>query len=119
MSSFPKFFRVFVSASLQKLSTTIHSQSTDCLVDCKDFFRRASFLLLPKLTVIIEISILEDANNYYINLKDNGKGLPTDFNINDIKSEKEYPLSGTLTVRGIKKEIETTAKVTLSDGKIN
>ena len=47
------------------------------------------------------------------------RGKLQDFNMSDLSNEKEYTLKGTLTVRGIKKEIETTAKVKMTDGKIS
>lgn len=47
------------------------------------------------------------------------KGKVTDFNLADISTEKEYTIKGTLTVRGIKKEIETTGKFLKKDGKIS
>ena len=46
------------------------------------------------------------------------KGKLVDFNINDIDTEKTYDLSGTLTVRGIKKKVITPATVLKKDGKI-
>lgn len=45
------------------------------------------------------------------------RGKLKGFDIDNLK--KEYPLLGTLTVRGVKKEIETTAKLIMSDGKIS
>lgn len=47
------------------------------------------------------------------------RGKLQDFNINDLNDEKEYTLKGTLTIRGIKKEIETKAKIKMTDGKIS
>ena len=46
------------------------------------------------------------------------RGKLNDFDFKNSNNKKEYKLTGTLTVRGVKKEIETTAKVSLEDGKI-
>ena len=35
---------------------------------------------------IIDVSIIDDNKNYIISLKDNGKGLPKDFNLNEIST---------------------------------
>jgi hypothetical protein len=44
------------------------------------------------------------------------RGKIKGFSIDTLK--KEYPLLGTLTIRGIKKEIETTARVMITEGSI-
>jgi polyisoprenoid-binding protein YceI len=44
------------------------------------------------------------------------RGKLEGFSIDTLK--KEYPLLGTLTIRGIKKEIETTARLMISEGTI-
>ena len=46
------------------------------------------------------------------------RGKLIDFDFTNITAEKEYKLTGTLTVRGVKKEINTTAKVNLKDDKL-
>ena len=46
------------------------------------------------------------------------KGKIQDFDFDNISSEKEYVLKGTLTVRGIKKELETKANIVKGEGKI-
>ena len=46
------------------------------------------------------------------------RGKLNDFHCKNGIDKKEYKLTGTLTVRGVKKEIETTAKVSLENGKI-
>jgi hypothetical protein len=47
------------------------------------------------------------------------KGKLKNFDMAALSSEsKEYPVSGTLTVRGVEKQIETTAKVSKSGDKI-
>ena len=46
------------------------------------------------------------------------RGKLIDFDFANSTTEKEYKLTGTLTVRGIKKEINTTAKVILKEGKL-
>jgi polyisoprenoid-binding protein YceI len=47
------------------------------------------------------------------------RGKLIDFNFSKIAEKKEYLLTGSLTVRGVKKEISTKASVILVDGKIN
>lgn len=44
------------------------------------------------------------------------RGRLKGFSIDTLK--KEYPLVGTLTIRGVKKEIETTARLMISEGTI-
>jgi len=46
-------------------------------------------------------------------------GKLKDFSFENLLEEKEYPLKGILTVRGKKKEINTTANIFFKDGKIN
>ena len=46
------------------------------------------------------------------------RGKLAGFSMDSLSEEKEFPLKGTLTIRGIKKEIETVAKVTCNDDKI-
>ena len=46
------------------------------------------------------------------------RGKLIDFNFANSTTEKEYKLTGTLTVRGVKKEINTTAKVILKGDKL-
>ncbi|MFK8060437.1 MAG: YceI family protein [Polaribacter sp.] len=47
------------------------------------------------------------------------RGKLNDFDFKNSNSKKEYKLTGTLTVRGIKKEINTTANVSFADGKLS
>ena len=46
------------------------------------------------------------------------RGKIDGFNLSDIDTKKEYRIKGTLTVRGIKKDIETTGTFTKSKGKL-
>ncbi len=46
------------------------------------------------------------------------RGKLNGFSLDNLTSEKEFPLKGTLTVRGVKKEISTTALVCLKNNKI-
>jgi polyisoprenoid-binding protein YceI len=46
------------------------------------------------------------------------RGKLEGFSLENLTSEKEYPLKGTLSVRGIKKEINTTALICLKNNKI-
>ncbi len=46
------------------------------------------------------------------------RGKLTDFNFSKVGIKKEYVLSGTLTIRGVKKEISTTATIMLVDEKL-
>tara|TARA_B110000090_G_scaffold25295_1_gene25372 strand:- start:230 stop:808 length:579 start_codon:yes stop_codon:yes gene_type:complete len=46
------------------------------------------------------------------------RGKLADFNFTELSTKKEYDLSGTLTIKGVKKEINTTARVTLEGDKI-
>lgn len=46
------------------------------------------------------------------------RGKLKDFSLNDIEEEKEFSLNGTLTVRGVKKKIETIAKIKMNGEKI-
>ncbi len=69
------------------------------------------------------VALMEEHFNE--NYMDSGKhpkgtfsGKLEGFNLSEISGEKEYPLSGTLTIRGVKKEIKTVAKFTKSDGKL-
>jgi polyisoprenoid-binding protein YceI len=47
------------------------------------------------------------------------RGKLNDFDFKNISNKKKYNLVGTLTVRGIKKEISTTANVSLSNRKLS
>ncbi|MDC1162330.1 YceI family protein [Tenacibaculum sp.] len=47
------------------------------------------------------------------------RGKIDGFYLEKLTSEKEYPLKGVLTVRGIKKEINTTVLICLKNNKIN
>lgn len=46
------------------------------------------------------------------------KGNIAGFNLSKISTTKEYPIKGTLTVRGVKKEVETTGTFTKSGDKL-
>ncbi|MFY0602656.1 MAG: YceI family protein [Flavobacteriaceae bacterium] len=46
------------------------------------------------------------------------KGNIKDFNLAEVTDKKKYKISGTLTVRGIKKEIETMGVFSKKDGKL-
>ena len=46
------------------------------------------------------------------------RGKLEGFSLENLTSEKEFPLKGTLSVRGIKKEINTTALICLKNNKI-
>lgn len=47
------------------------------------------------------------------------KGKVEDFNLSEIEGSKKLKIKGTLTVRGIKKEIETMGTFTKKDGKLH
>lgn len=46
------------------------------------------------------------------------KGKIEGFNLSEVDTKKEYPIKGTLTVRGVKKEIETVGTFTKSGEKL-
>jgi polyisoprenoid-binding protein YceI len=46
------------------------------------------------------------------------RGKLADFNFTELSIKKEYDLSGSLTIKGIQKEITTTARVTLDGDKV-
>jgi polyisoprenoid-binding protein YceI len=46
------------------------------------------------------------------------RGKLENFNLSEIGDKNEYPLAGTLTVRGVKKEISTIAQIALVDDKL-
>ena len=46
------------------------------------------------------------------------RGEIADFNFTEVNTKKEYALSGTLTLRGVKKQINTIATITLDGDKI-
>ena len=50
--------------------------------------------------------------------KANFRGKIAGFNASEISTSKEYTIKGSLTVRGVKKEIETVAKFTKQGGKL-
>jgi len=46
------------------------------------------------------------------------RGKIADFNFTELNNKKEYALSGTLTIKGVKKQINTIATITLDGDKI-
>ena len=46
------------------------------------------------------------------------EGEIADFNFTEVNTKKEYALAGTLTLRGVKKQINTMATITLDGDKI-
>lgn len=47
------------------------------------------------------------------------RGKLENFSLESLKNQTEFPLQGTLTVRGKKKEVTTTAKIVQQDDKLN
>ncbi|AZJ34085.1 YceI family protein [Tenacibaculum singaporense] len=81
----------------------------------------ASLLLIKAFRFRLAL-MQEHFNENYMNSdkypKATFKGKIHDFNIDEIVSEKEYKITGILNVRGIDKEIITTAKIIKTGNKI-